>query len=209
MMKKVIEATADLVSLTNLTCFNRFNQFWQLNQFNLTMAAARCHGCDGQLVGTGDGRQCNFCCRWYHEGCTISTGLSDRGEWLCNFGCAQAYEAGKRDAHSKRLTLRCYWCGETFSSRSNLLTHIEGVHRGRRHGPCPGCKKDFASKQKFKQHLERCRKRTLQQIQDCEGVAAQQGGPQQGDPTSPTLRQLTSAIAAEHSIHAATTPHAH
>ena len=163
------------------------------------MAAARCHGCADRILNYDEGRRCSFCCRWFHEQCALSTVTTSRGEWVCNFGCLQAYQAGLRDANSRRLTLRCKHCGESFSSRSNLNTHVGAVHRGKRHGPCPGCDKDFASKQKLKQHLERCRKRTLQQIRDCEGVSAQQGGLQQGDQPSPILQQYVSTIVAEHS----------
>ena len=167
------------------------------------MAAARCHGCGDQIVSNVDSRRCYFCRRWFHTNCSLSLGTTARLEWLCNFGCAQAYEAGRRDANSRRQTLQCEQCGETFSTRSNLRTHIDMVHRHKRWGPCPGCDADFATKQKFKLHLGRCRKRTLEELQAHDGG----GSVEQGDPTSPILQQMTSAIVAEHSDRDAAIPH--
>ena len=131
---------------------------------------------------------CNFCCRWFHHRCALSAGCTSDGRRLCNYGCLQAYRAGRADANSKRLTLKCSLCPKTFANRSNLLTHVDGVHGSKRYGPCPSCRVDFRSKQKLTEHLKRCRRNTLQQLAaltDSEGDAA---GTTQGDPRSPAMQ---------------------
>ena len=170
------------------------------------MGAARCHGCAEQILDYGEGRRCNFCCRWFHPQCSLSTAsATSRGEYICNFGCYQAYQAGKRDANSKRLTLKCGQCGETFSSRSNLRTHVDAVHAGKRYGPCPACSADFASKQKLREHLERCRKRTITELT----MLQNSNGSSQGDPPSLALKQAVSAILVANSNRAAATSCTH
>ena len=119
--------------------------------------AAMCYGCGQGIADDIKLQRCIHCNRAFHHSCAMATAAMSTGKYadfICAFGCLQAFEAGKRQRTEGQH--RCTTCQKAFSTSSNLQQHIKTAHMHKRYGPCPCCTpgRSFTSKQRLKLHVQ-------------------------------------------------------